>query len=77
MKIRARMKCIEVANYYAKSKRINLSAVYSQDPADPNFTYSQATPSATLTMTVTNPDAAGAFEEGKTYDLTFEEATRP
>lgn len=73
MKVRARMKCAENTEYYNSSRRITLTAVYSQDPADPNFTYSRATPAANLTMTITNPDAAGAFEEGKTYDLTFEE----
>lgn len=72
MKIRARMRCNANDEYYGNTRRVDLSAVHSQDPADPNFTYSEATPSASLTMTITKPEVAGEFVVGKTYDVTFE-----
>lgn len=56
------------------NERVILTAVYSPDPADENYSYSQATPSAHLTMTINNPQAFGFFEKGQEYVLTFEKS---
>lgn len=59
------------------NQHITLNAVYSPDPADPNYSYSKATPSADLSMYVTNPVAAEFFEQGAEYLVTFERVQRP
>ena len=48
---------------------VHARAVYSADPTDPNYSFSQATPSADLTMTITNPAAFGFFIGGRDYDF--------
>lgn len=53
------------------SKQITFGAVYSADPASPNYSFSQATPNAQLTMTITNPAAYETFLEGGEYDVDF------
>lgn len=45
-------------------------AVYSNDPAHENKTFWDATPSAELSMTITNP-AGQVFELGREYYLDF------
>lgn len=54
------------------SEQVTLSAVYSSDPGSENYSYSQATPNATLQMYISNPDAFDFFEPGAEYVLTFE-----
>jgi hypothetical protein len=44
-----------------------LWAVYSSDPASENYSFSQATPSASFNITITNPNAFGFFVEGQEY----------
>lgn len=56
------------------AESVGLSAVYSSDPNSENYSYSQATPNATLSMWISNPQAFDFFEEGKQYILTFERA---
>lgn len=46
---------------------VNLSAVVSG--SEENKSFSEATPSGNLAMSITNPDALGFFEEGKEYYL--------
>lgn len=58
------------------SEQVRMTAVYSSSEGDPNRTYSQATPNATLDMTITNRDAFGAFKPGHIYDLVFDEHVR-
>jgi hypothetical protein len=53
------------------SENIRLSAVYSNDKNSPNYSFSEATPYADFTMSISNPGAFGFFVEGKEYDLTF------
>ena len=48
---------------------VQLFAVYSADPEDPNHSYSKATPSGTLRMHISNPGAWGFFEKGAQYDV--------
>lgn len=52
-------------------REVKLSAVYSSDPNSPNYSYSQATPSADLRLFVTNPAAYEQFKVGQHYDLIF------
>jgi hypothetical protein len=54
------------------SEQVTLSAVWSDDKNSENYSYSQATPNATLNMYISNPQAFGFFEEGAEYVLTFE-----
>lgn len=76
MSIRAKFRC-----FYAyrsqdeKTETVQLHAVYSSDPTDPNYTWSAATPGGNLTMTISNPAAFGKFEQGKDYLLDFTPAT--
>ena len=52
---------------------VNLGAhaVYSSDPEDPNYTFSQATPNASLTMTITNQALVDKFKVGQIFDVDF------
>lgn len=52
---------------------VELHAVYSSDPKDPNYSYSQATPSAEIKTQITNPAVFEAFKTGKRYLVTFTE----
>lgn len=54
--------------------QVVFNAVTTSDPNNPNYSFSKATPSAELRMTVTNPDALAQFVIGKTFDLTFTES---
>lgn len=54
---------------------IDLQPVYSSDPASPNASWSKATPSGRLQMTITNPAAFEQFRTGHEYLLTFEDVT--
>lgn len=58
-------------------QQVELHAVYSPDPADPNYSYSKSTPAASLQMMITNPTAAEFFEQGAEYLVTFERVQRP
>lgn len=61
----------EMAKY---GEAVDLWAVHSNDPNDPNHTWSQATPSGHLNIVITNPVAWGHFEVGKKYYLDFNPA---
>lgn len=76
MIIRARMKCTKKICYEGLQE-ITLGAVYSEDKTSPNYSFSQATPSANMTMSVTNPSAYNQFEAGKIYDIVFSEYVEP
>lgn len=67
----AKMKCTSVRPGTA-SELVSLDAV-DADSAE-NRTFSEATPQANLSMTITNPAAHGAFQPGKEYYVRFEEA---
>jgi len=70
--IRAKFKCESVTNYGNGYLQTKLSAKYSDNPEDNQF--SLATPSGTLEMTVTRPEVTSFFEPGKSYYLDFHEA---
>ena len=71
MAVAARMRVSTNESIGTETHKVTLSAVYSSDPEDPNYSYSKWTPSATLTMYITNPAAFEQFEEGKVFDLVF------
>jgi hypothetical protein len=56
---------------------VQMHAVYSDDPTSPNYSFSQATPSASVNLIITNPSARGIFREGQEYLINFEEAPEP
>ncbi len=60
-------------NDFGGYRQVHLSPVYSPDKDSPNYSWSQATPSGELKMTITNPSAYEQFAVGKTYFMTFEE----
>lgn len=53
------------------SESISAIAVYSEDKNSENYSFSIATPSLSLNMTITNPGAFGKLEQGKEYYLDF------
>lgn len=54
---------------YGGYKRVELSPVYSSDKSSPNYSWSQATPSGKMEMTITNPGAFGQFKPGMVFDI--------
>lgn len=60
-------------NDYGSYRQVHLSPVYSSDPASPNHSWSKATPSGKLELTITNPGAYEQFAVGKKFLMTFEE----
>ena len=69
MKVVAKMVCRVAETYeYAGGTNVQLGAVYSADANDPNREFSQATPSATLSMQIGEGKAAvEAFQAGRAY----------
>lgn len=70
--IRAKFSCWEVkVDEYGE--HIHLEAVYGTDDKDneENNQFSEATPSGTLKMMISNPSAMKFFEQGKEYYLDF------
>ena len=53
------------------SEKVVLQAVYSSDPANPNHSYSQATPQARVELLISNANAWGFFKPGHSYDAAF------
>ena len=77
MAIAARLRVSEVLSQHDTYRQIRLTAVYSDDKESPNYSFSQATPSATLDITITNPAAFNQFEIGKVFDVLFTEYKEP
>lgn len=53
---------------------VELNAVGSGGPDDPNQSFATATPSGKLTMTIQNPAAFGFFEPGQEYMIEIRKA---
>lgn len=68
MKIRAKFRCDEVKKT-EYSEEVKLQAVCGTSPEDNSF--SQATPCATVTMSINNKNAHGAFVPGQKYYADF------
>ncbi len=74
MNIKAKMRCHYVERHSNPGwsyEIVKLSAVYSDDKNSENYSFSQATPSADISMCISNPAAFGAFELNKEYYLDF------
>lgn len=80
--IRAKIKIDRITEHHNTAKisdnvgektgeQINAMAVYSEDKTTENYSYSVATPSLSLQMYISNPNAFGILEEGKEYYLDF------
>lgn len=79
MNIRAKMQCTGVSDILDAAgtlgskvgETVTFMAVYSSDPAQENYSFSQATPSASLSMYISNPAAFGSFVRDLEYCLDF------
>ena len=71
MAVRGKFTVTSVTNRSATStwQEIEMSAVYSQTPEDNS--YSAATPSGSIKMTVTNPDAVVQLPIGGVFYVDF------
>lgn len=65
--IRAKFQCLEIAKNLTQGEKITLNAVWGNGEA--NKEWSKWTPSGSLTMQISNPDACGKLEVGKEYYL--------
>jgi hypothetical protein len=68
--VTAKLRCHHISDN-GSSRTVHLSPVYSSDPASPNYSWSQATPSGQFTMSITNPAAYERFVENGEYMVTF------
>lgn len=75
--LKAKMSVESVTKTAYLAEISKLRAVATSDPNNENYSYSKATPQATLEMHVTNPEAHGFFEPGAEYVVTFERAEKP
>lgn len=82
--MRAKMHCDEVTDtmYGPKgedgkptksAEYVRLNAVYGKD-GSANASWSQATPSGQVTLTISNPAAWGHLQQGKFYFVDFSDA---
>jgi hypothetical protein len=70
--VRAKMQCGSNEMDSNGNSQIRLYAVYSTDPASENKAFSDATPAASVTMTIAKgKPAAGFFETSKEYYVDF------
>ncbi|WP_431860055.1 hypothetical protein [Azospirillum sp.] len=71
--VTAKMRChyIQAGDSH---RTVHLHPVYDSDPNGPNASWSKATPSGQVSLTITNPGAYERFEEGKEYMVTFSPA---
>jgi hypothetical protein len=78
--VQARMK-IEKLTIDLNCAQVTLAAVYSSNKADPNYSYSQATPSGAISLTITNKPALQLFIDAwttnATLDISFEVTRAP
>lgn len=76
-RIQALFQCNDVLDRKARdgsteSQIVKFGASYAPDPNHPNYEFWQATPTASLEMTINNPGAFGVFQRGQQVLLTFE-----
>lgn len=72
MPVRAKMKCTALRHEgHDTNQYVSLQFQAVTAESEENKTWSKWTPSAHLTMSITNPAAFGQFEEGKEYFLDF------
>lgn len=64
---------VNQVNDFGSYRQVHLAPVYSNDKSSANYSWSQATPSGKLEMTITNPAAFEQFAVGKCFLMTFAE----
>lgn len=75
MNTRAKLVCVKVepqdngatANTEKIAERVSFETRYNTEDSKEDNSYSLYTPSANMSMNVTNPELFGKFEEGKAY----------
>jgi hypothetical protein len=69
--VRGKFKVTEITKNHCnpEAARVTLDAVYSQNPEDQS--YSAATPSAKIEMSVSNPSAVEKLALGKSFYVDF------
>ena len=74
MKMRAKMRVSKVVTHES-CEELQFSAVgkngYPPDGSDENNSFARWTPTAYLSMTITNPELRGKFAEGDTFYVDF------
>lgn len=77
--IRAKFNCATINNtppdQSERIETVSLVAVYSEDPNDINYKWSKYTPSGSMMLSISNPDAQDRFEIGKEYFIDISEVT--
>lgn len=73
-KMRAKMQ-VESVTKTTYAEELKFTAVYSGDKNSEDNTYSEATPSAALTMQVTNKALHGQFAPGQKFYVDFTPAS--
>ena len=74
--VRAKFTVISIEEFVG-CRVVKLAAVYSSDSKSPNYTWSKATPTGKLEMTITNPAAYTQFAVGREYFLEVTPDTIP
>lgn len=72
MNIRAKMKCHKVDTTLPENVAVTLTAVV--DGSEENKSFAKWTPAASVNISISNPAALNAFEEGKEYYVDFSPA---
>ena len=72
--ITAKFKCVKSTQTEA-SDFVEFTPVYSADKDSVNYSWSQATPSGQLQLSITNKDAMYKFIPGKEYFITIDDLT--
>lgn len=78
--MRAKMK-INSIEQYGTSEKLNFAAVcakaYPADGSDEDNTFAKFSPSANLSIQITNPALLGQFKPGETYYVDFTPVAEP
>lgn len=70
-KVRAKFKVNAILPGYGKQSVIHMNAVYSSEPGCENKIFTDATPSAYMSICIEKEETAAFFEMGKEYYLDF------
>jgi hypothetical protein len=73
MSVIAKFSCSHITDF-GNSKEVNLQPVING--SEENKSFSLYTPSGSIKLNITNPDAFSQFEVGKEYLITFEEVVQ-
>lgn len=76
MSVRAKMKCVEITET-DYCRRVKLGAVYGSPDRPDNASWSKATPSGSIELSITNPDAYEQFKVGAEFFVDFTPAPAP